>query len=222
MQPYQEASREIQRQGEAPITALKTAGAIAGSGLALKRVLPFLSKYIPQDFAIKGLSKVDPRFGAFINKALSEGEGIDEVKDFIKSKVAPEEEEDPEAAQAQNPKDQRNIIEQYDPELHTYLQQKIKAGESPIKAGTQALTHGRFKKAIDKLTKDHKAQWADILQSVYGADQGNPQQAQPPQQSAPQQQAQPGPQQGGQQQGPAALMQAIQQAASLRKSRAQQ
>ncbi len=217
MQPYQEASREIQRQGEAPITALKTAGAVAGSGLALKRVLPFLSKYIPQDFAIKGLSKVDPRFGTFINKALNEGADIDEVKDFIKSKVAPqEEEEEPEAAQGQNPKDARNIIEQYDPELHTYLRQKIKAGESPIKAGTQALTHGRFKRAIDKLTKDHKAQWADILQSVYGAGQGNPQQAQPPQQTAPQQQAQPGPQQN---QG--ALLQAIQQAAAVRQRKAQ-
>ena len=48
MQPYQEASREIRRQGEFPIRAIKTGASIAatatGGGLALSKVMPILKQ----------------------------------------------------------------------------------------------------------------------------------------------------------------------------------
>jgi hypothetical protein len=188
MQPYQEAAEERKRQGQLPVNIAKGAaslgtsfaGGVAGAAAAGigGKILPFLSKYIPQDLAIKGMSKVEPRIGKFINKAMSEGYDFDEVKDFIGQKF--EESQEKTAA-----KDNRNIIEQYDPELHTYILQKMKKGKSHLEAGRKALGHGRFKRAIDKITKDHKQNWTSILESVYGKQMA-------PKEQPPQQQQQPG------------------------------
>lgn len=170
MQPYQRASEETRKQAEMPIRALKTAGSIGltaatayAGGAALNRVLPMLSKYIPEDLAIKGLSKIDPRFGTFINKAMQAGKSFDEVRDFIGEKAMGENEESKGNAQ-----EKRNIIQQYDPELHTYIEQVIKNGKTPVEAGLKAKGHERFKKAIDKMVKDHKTTWTDIIESVFG------------------------------------------------------
>jgi hypothetical protein len=101
MQPYQKAGEEFKRQSELPLKALKTVGSIAGTaasayagGNIIGKVLPFLNRYIPEDLAIKGLSKIDPRFGKFINKALSAGKSFDEIKDFIKEKIETQEQEE--------------------------------------------------------------------------------------------------------------------------------
>lgn len=178
MQPYQEASEELRRQGQAPINALKKAASIglsAGSvalgagigGISLNRVLPFLSKYIPQDLAIKGLSKIDPRFGTFINKALSAGKSIDEVKSFIKEKAVGNESQE----KKENPKDQRNIIEQYSPELHQFLKGEVTKGRPAIEAGAIAQSQDKFKNVIKKLESDHKTNFSSILESIYGGGQ---------------------------------------------------
>ncbi len=124
MQPYQKANEKIREQGEAPLKLLKGAGKIAQFGIggagavALGRVLPFLSKYIPQSLAIKGLSKVNPGYGTFINKALDAGKSFDEIKEFIRNKFIgneqenqePEEEDDRDAMlqQSQEKFGQRN------------------------------------------------------------------------------------------------------------------
>ncbi len=66
MEPYQRAAEEGRRQGEFPITAIKKAGSLAlsaggaylggkAAGVALEKVAPFLSKYVPEGLAIKGL-----------------------------------------------------------------------------------------------------------------------------------------------------------------------
>lgn len=161
MQPYQQASEQIQRQGEAPFNIAKKAGGFAlgaAGGAAISRILPFLSPYIPENLAIKGLNKIDPRFGKFINKSMSNGQTFDEVKGFIKDKV--EEEEEPE--------EERNIIQQYSPELHTFIDQEIKKGRTPVQAGALAQIDKKFKPVIDKISKDHKTDWSKILESIYG------------------------------------------------------
>ncbi len=188
MQPYQRANEEIKRRADRPINALKSIGSIAatggatyGAGSLVKKASAFLSKYIPEDLAIKGLSKLDPRFGKFIEKALENEVPFEEVKEFIGEKLAGNK-----GQKKQEGKEKRNIIEQYDPELHTYIQEKIKSGESPIAAGEKAKGHRRFDEAIKKITKDHKRPWADILQEIYGM--ANQQQAQQQQQPQPEQQ----------------------------------
>lgn len=107
-QPYQSATEEMKRQSEMPARILKQglsvaglASVAAGSPLVAK-ILPFLSRFIPQATAIKGLSKIEPRIGKFINSAMKMGMPYEEARDFIKQKLQPEveesEEQDPRAA----------------------------------------------------------------------------------------------------------------------------
>lgn len=211
MQPYQEATEEVRRQGEIPLKAAQTAGSIGAtaataylSGGVINRVLPFLSKYIPEDLVKKGLSKIDPRYGRFIDKALGEGKTIEEVKEFIGQKIQGEQKSKP-------AKEKRNIIEQYSPELHQFLEQEIKKGRKPIEAGALAQNDKRFSSAISKMSKDHKTNWSSIIDSVYGiGETAQPQQE--IQEQQPQQNIQQPSQQSGQgQQALMAIMQKINQ-----------
>lgn len=165
MQPYQRADEETRRQGEVPLKLAKTAistGASLAGGAVLGRVMPFLSQHIPSDLAIKGLSKIDPRFGNFINTALQNGKTFDEVKDFIKEKA--------ESSQEKKP-DQKSIIEQYSPELNQFITEHMQKGRSPLEAGALAEMGGKFKDVIKKMVKDHKAPFSSILESVFGSAQ---------------------------------------------------
>ena len=172
MQPYQEATEEIVRQGKLPLkiasnaasaaSALSTAGGAAYlAGGSINRVLPFLSKYVPENLAIKGLSKVDPRYGSFIKKAMGAGKSFEEVKEFIGSKIE----------ESKPAKEDRNIIEQYSPELFQYLKDLIKQGSTPVEAGSKAIKFLDKKQqdVIKKIEKDHKTNWSSIVESVFGA-----------------------------------------------------
>lgn len=112
-------------------------------------------------------------------------------------------------SQAQPPsipsKENRNIIQQYSPELFEFLQEQIQKGNNPIAAGAAAQNNSKFSNIIKKISKDHKADWSSILQTVFGNEQA---------QQAPQQQ-------NTQQQGPGSeiLMKALQMAAEARKRR---
>lgn len=201
MEPYQAANEEMRRRGEQPVNALKAAGSLALSaapayagakvlgGIGTKigeRVKTFLNDYIPQDLAIKGLSKIDPRLGKFVKKAMDEGYDFDELKNFIKEKT---EEKQP------LPKENRNIIEQYSPELHQFIHEQVQRGRSALQAGAAAQGMSKFSEIIKKLTKDHKLPWSNILESVYGdalAPQGSQASSQQQTNSFPQEKAGPG------------------------------
>ncbi len=168
MQPYQESSEEIKRQGQAPLTAAKTAGSLGLSaataylgGNVVNRVLPFLSKYIPENLVKKGLEKIDPRYGKFIDKALAAGQSMDDIKEFIGQKIEQHEE---------SAEEKRNIIEQEFPELHNFIDQEIKKGRSSLQAGALAFNDKRFTQAINKLKNQHKLNWSTIIENVYGKD----------------------------------------------------
>jgi hypothetical protein len=186
MQPYQQASDELRRRGEAPLRAvgkiaetgldIASTGLKYGGGAALfKRILPLLSKYVPEDLAKKGLNKINPGFGKFIDKAESEGSDFEEIKDFIKQKGE-------ETLEQEKPKENRNIIEQYSPELHQFISEQVKSGRRPIEAGAIAQNYKKFSDVIKKLSKDHKTNWSSIIESVYGTEESaQPSQAQQPQ-----------------------------------------
>jgi len=96
LQPYQQASDEIQRQSSIPGKALRSVGTaasvLAGGGGLLSRILPFLNQHIPEELIRKGLNKINPAIGNFVSSALNSGHNIDEVKDFITEKLNPQEE----------------------------------------------------------------------------------------------------------------------------------
>ena len=187
MQPYQQASEALQEREGRP---LKLAKGLASIGLGLggvaasARVLPFLSKYVPESLAIAGLSKISPGFKKFFDKAKEEGVPFEEAKDFIGEKMASAEEEAPK----EKPKETRNIIEKYSPELFSFLKERVAGGMSPIVAGFQAKGEKKFDSAIKKMEKDHAVDWSAILDTVFG-ESGGAQQAQAPQpqQTQPQQ-----------------------------------
>lgn len=205
MQPYQEASQEIRRQGERPTKIAKTAGAVAlsyGTAAGLTRALPLLSSHVPEDLAVKGLSKIDSRFGTFIEKAKQAGQSFTDIKDFIKRKAFGEEDT------TEAPKEDRNIIQQYSPELHEFILSELQQGETLEQAGATAQVLGNYKDSIKKLEKDHKTNWSSILQNVYG----NMQNATSKAALQPEAQAQ----QPGQGQGQQALMNILQQINQIR------
>jgi hypothetical protein len=165
-QPYQEASEEYQRQSSQPAKTLKTAANI-GIGIAtgstlLSRAIPFLSKFIPQSMALKGLSKINPTLGKFISSSENQGFDQNEILDFVKDKVN-------ETTNQEEPaKQSGNIIKQYSPELFSFLKQNIDKGRNPIEAAAIAQNDKRFADVIKKLIKDHKTSWSEIIQGVFG------------------------------------------------------
>lgn len=189
MQPYQEANEEILRQKGAPFKAagkalgtaaslssgsIGTAATLAGGSALFNKIAPFLSKHIPQDLTIKALSKIDPRLGKFVGNALKNEYTKDEISEFLKEKTS-------ESKKKENAQENRNIIEQYSPELNQFIKQFIEKGENPLQAGARARLDKKYSDIIKNIEKDHKSDWSSILQTVYGGqDQSN--QNQQPQQ----------------------------------------
>lgn len=144
--------------GAAALGAAATAGSAAFAPL-LARAAPLLSEYIPQDLAIKGLSKISPKLGKFVDDALNSGFDFDEAKDFLGKQIK----------ESQEPaKQDKNIIERVSPELHAFMSDQIKQGRNGYQAGAIAQKDKRFSSVIDKLQKEHKVSWADIIEQVYG------------------------------------------------------
>lgn len=159
MEPFELESQAARKQALAPFNALKTGVSLAAGAGIVNKIAPFLSKFLPENLAIKGLNKLDSRFGKFINNCLKNGYNFDEVRDFIGDKVS--EEEEP-------AKQNGNIIQQYSPELNQFMDQEIKKGRKPIEAGAIAQNDKRFSNIIEKLSKDHKTPWSSIIESIFG------------------------------------------------------
>lgn len=151
-------------------TAVSLGAGTAGGALASK-LMPFLSRYVPTDLAIKGISKVSPRVGDFLKKGQGMGLDVQEGLNFIKDKIGSSEKS------ATPPKQDKNVVEQYSPELHQFILGEIKNGRSPIEAGALASMERKgapnFKSVISKITKDHNTSWSGILESVYGPQKGS-------------------------------------------------
>ena len=204
-----EQLKGVLKTGAKTAIGLGTAGlGLAGAKMASK-VMPFLNEFIPYDLALKGISKVSPELGGFLKKGMEKGLDLKEGLEFIKKNISGTEE-------ANSPvKENRNIIQQYSPELFNFLEDQIKQGRDPLQAGAIAQNDNRFAPAIKKMSKDHKSDWSSILQTVFGqsqmAQQQQGQQQVQPQQMQ-QQQAQPQQAQGGQgQQALMSILQKIQQ-----------
>ncbi len=166
MRPDEEANRdEIERDKRFRSNINKGVGTAATIGAAgvTARVLPFLSKFIPVDLAMKGLSKVSPKLADFLKRGQSMGLNIEEGFQYVRDSISSKE----------KPKDNKNIIEQYSPELHQFIDQEIKKGRRPIEAGALAQNDKSFSEVIKKLSKDHKTPWSNILESIYGQEGAN-------------------------------------------------
>ena len=71
----------------------------------------------------------------------------------------------------QQPSEQRNILQQYSPELFEFIRSEMEKGRSPLEAGALAEINGKFKKIIQQMVKDHKTPFSSILESIFAGTQ---------------------------------------------------
>lgn len=141
---------------------IKTAAALGtaaiGGGIASK-VMPFLSEYIPADLAMKGINKVSPRLGEFLQNGLKKGlnlkDGLEFIKDSFQSK--------------DSVKEDRNIIKQYDDRLNEFLEKNIKKGLTAAQAIDLAQVFPNYKKSMEQIVKDHKVPFQSIVEGLFGS-----------------------------------------------------
>lgn len=94
MRPNELAQKTIQEREHAWNKSLKKAGStalsigasIAGAGIASK-VLPFLSEFISPELALKGISKVSPKLGDFLQRGMSQGLALNDGLQYLKSQI---------------------------------------------------------------------------------------------------------------------------------------
>lgn len=177
-----EVERDKSLRGNINKAAIGLGTAAIGGSLTGK-IMPFLNQYIPAGLAMKGINKVSPKLGSFLKKGQEMGLNLEEGLSFLKDKLSNSKTDNFQT------KENGNIIQQYSPELHQFLDQEIKNGRSPIEAGAIAQSNKKFSDVIKKLSKDHKTDWSSIIQSVFGNGQ-TAQPSQQPVQQPPQQQGQ--------------------------------
>ncbi len=173
--PYQSSSQSIREGNELPLNLIKNAGLTALGGAAatagakaMSKIVPavgaMISKYVPDNIMTEGLSKINPNLGTFMKSALDSGYTHDDIREFLGDKIQKSQEQT-------TATDNRNLIEKHSPELHQFITQQIKKGRGHKEAGALARigTGGKsFDKVIDKITKENKTTWDDILEAVYG------------------------------------------------------
>ena len=180
-------------------TAVGIGASALGAGVSAK-ILPFLSEFIPQDLAMKGISKVSPKIGEFLKKGRDMGLDVKQGFEYLKNKISPKTETQP----ANQTQQEENIISKYSPELHDFLKDKIGQGLQPLAVALQATQNPKYKQIIEKMQKETGQKFSDIINSIFGGQQ----QAQPMAQQPQQPQQPQAPQQG---QGAQDLMQMLQQ-----------
>ena len=122
---------------------VKTAASIAiGAAGLSSRILPFLSEYIPTELAMKGINKVSPQLGNFLQKGQKMGLNLKDGLDFIKDNM--QEKKEP-------AKQSKNIIKQYSDKLHEALESKIKKGLTPAQAISLVDIFPHHKQVIEKI-----------------------------------------------------------------------
>jgi hypothetical protein len=141
-------------------SGLKTAGSLA-LGASTAKILPFLNEHLPIDLAKKGISKIFPQVGKFLDKGVKEGLSLKAGLDYLKEQISP---------QRENPKQELNVIQQHSPELFDFLKEKIGGGLTPLQAGALAQVDKRFQESIKKISKSSKLPWANLLESVFGSE----------------------------------------------------
>lgn len=167
------------------VSAAASIAATVGGGPIAARVMPFLNQYIPADLAVKGISKVSPKLGSFLQKGQDMGLDIQEGLNFVKDKMG---------GQQEPAKQDKNIIQQYSPNLNRYLMDIIKNGDTPVAAAAKArkFLDKKQQDIIKKMESDHRVPWEQIVESIFG----NGQTAQPIQSQGQQGQQQSEPGQG--------------------------
>lgn len=155
-----------------------TAGTAAlGFGLGSK-ILPFLNEFIPADLALKGINKVAPKIGQFLQKGQKMGLDIKEGLQFLKDNLEGEKSQE---RQQENPviKQAKDFETNY-PDIVQALIGYINKGQSPQAAAAIIKTATPFVQKVKKIEKETGKNFIDFILELMGGQQNG----QIPQQSA--------------------------------------
>lgn len=148
--------------------------AALGVGLASK-VMPFLSEYIPADLALKGINKVSPQLGKFLDKGQKMGLNVKEGLDFIKQNIMPKENESLKKGES------LQDFETNYPKVAQALANTMKNGQSPDAAAAILKNSSILKSDIKKIEKDIGKNFVDYVLDLFGNMQQQQSQMQPEQ-----------------------------------------
>jgi hypothetical protein len=81
-----EWNKTIKKTGS---NALKLGASLIGGGIAA-RILPFLSEFISPEIALKGITKVNPKIGDFLNRGMNQGLSLTEGLKYLKRQLSGE------------------------------------------------------------------------------------------------------------------------------------
>lgn len=161
------AEQERNRKFDTNIkSGVKTAAnlGLTAAGLGLtSRLMPFLNEHIPVDLAVKGISKLSPKLGEFLQKGASMGLNVEEGLQFIKDKLQPPKEE----AEKDNKPQQLNELGQFSPELQTYIEQQIQGGKSPDHAAALAMNQPEFSDLTTGIQKKVNMPFTKFVRELY-------------------------------------------------------
>lgn len=165
--PYQGANQAVQNRNEKlvrkGISAIKTGASLAagmGAAQLTAKITPFLSDLISPDIFFKGLSKINPHLANFIKKAQDNGYGYEDIKEFLKEKVSPQEDKEFQ-------KNPFMFLEGYDPNLVNFVQNNLKQRKSVREIGSLAKNSKEFAKVIKRIEQDTKEPIEDLLERLF-------------------------------------------------------
>lgn len=161
--------------GNAALGAAELAGGAAigasalGSGKYLSNIFPFLNRYVPQDLALKGISKVSPKVGEFLKAGMSSGLTLDSGLDFLRNSVGSSgEDESAVDAMKDNP------IWRFSKKLASFVEDAFKTGHTLDEVFGMATSPGnKFQKEIRHVEKSIGMPFRDLLRSIYGGPKRN-------------------------------------------------
>lgn len=164
-----------------------SAGSAALGVTGASRLLPFLSEHIPFDLAMKGINKVNPKVGQFLQNGQKKGLDIKEGLSFLREQFAPKEE-------IREERKSGNPLEDFENNhtvLASLLAVRMRKGKDPIEAAKELLSMESTKNHIKNLEKQEGKNFIDYITEIFGSQGGAMQPQGQPIQPPPQPQRQP-------------------------------
>lgn len=152
-----------EKQGERNIKSglnLAASAGLAYGGTAIaSKVIPFLSEHIPSYLAVKGINKISPKLGSWLEKGIEKGLPIEEGLSFLKEKLTGE----PSKKKNMN----LNFIGQISPELQEYIESEIQSGKSVDHAAATAMIKPEFLEIAKGIEQQSKKRFTALVREIY-------------------------------------------------------
>lgn len=162
------AQRDIERSRDwdKGIKGAATTAVAAGMGVAGSRLLPLLGEFVPMELAMKGINKIAPKVGDFLQRGQKAGLDLRDGLDFLKNQIerSAERKEESKINPFQN-------FENEFPRLSEALNRIVEQGQ-PAEAAAAILKNASWAKSdINKLEKNVGKNFVDFVKEMFGSPQ---------------------------------------------------